>query len=309
MKILLIGATGFLGTYTVAELLEQKARLFVTVCRDRGASLPPGVEYQRLDVTDFAALKEIMAAQEPEVVINLAGLLTGLCACEPYKATMVNILGTANVLEAARLTGVRRVVLSSSAGVTAPDRIDTREEATISPDITLYGATKFYDEILGREYHKNYGLEVVSLRYSLLYGPGEVSSRGNAQRLKNIESCVLGSDVCIDDARGEDRAHLLHVRDAAHATALAATAPQPLNGAFNISGLPEDFLSFQEIVDILHAAFPGAGKVVFTGTKAPQRFGLYFHDKAQKAFGYTPATNARSGLLANAKQRLGNKQE
>lgn len=304
MKILAIGAAGFLGSIMVAELVERNIEVLVTDFKDRADNLPPGVEYRRLDVTDFPALQATMAREKPDVVINLAGLLTGLCAREPFKATQVNVMGTANVLEAGRLAGVRRVVLSSSAGVTAPERIDTREEARVSPDITLYGATKFYDEILGREYHKNYGLEVVCLRFSLIYGPGEVASPGNAQRLKNIESCVLGGDIHIDDATGDDRAHLLNVRDAAHATVLAATAPEPVTGVFNISGRPEDFLSFQEIVDILREIFPNAGTVVFTGKKAPQEFGLYFHDKARKAFGFSPAVSARRGLVANAQQRL-----
>lgn len=308
MKILVIGGAGFLGTFTVAGLLERKARVIATVFRDRADGLPPGAEYRRLDVADFAALKALMAETEPQVVINLAGLLTGLCACEPYTATRVNIMGAANVLEAARCAGVRRVVLSSSAGVAAPERIDTREDARVSPAVTLYGATKFYDEILGREYHRNYGLEVASLRYSLLYGPGEVASHGNAQRLKLLESCVLGADICIDDACGEDRVHLLHVRDAAHATILAATASQPVNGVFNISGPPEDFLSLQEIATLLHAAFPSAGRVSFTGKNPPQKFGLYFHDKARDAFGYSPAISARRGLVENAEQRLGTRQ-
>lgn len=309
MKVLAIGAAGFLGSIVVAELVERKAQVLVADFKDKAESLPAGVTYRRLDVTDFAGVKAVMAEAKPEVVINLAGLLTGLCAREPYKATQVNVMGMANVLEAARLSGVGRVVHSSSAGVTAPERIDTREEAKISPDVTMYGATKFYDEILGREYHRNYGLEVVCLRYSLIYGPGEVASPGNAQRLKNIESCVLGADIRIDDACGEDRAHLLNVYDAAHATVLAATAPEAVNGVFNISGMPGDFLSFQEIVDILHEAFPAAGKVVFTGNKAPQEFGLYFHDKARRAFGFSPAISARHGLVANAQQRLGKAQK
>ncbi|MBD5416522.1 MAG: NAD(P)-dependent oxidoreductase [Desulfovibrio sp.] len=304
MKILAIGAAGFLGSIVVAELVERKAHVLVADFKDKADNLPAGVEYRHLDVMDFTGVRTVMEEAKPEVVINLAGLLTGLCAREPYKATQVNVMGMANVLEASRFTGVKRVVLSSSAGVTAPERIDTREEAKISPDVTMYGATKFYDEILGREYHRNYGIEVACLRYSLIYGPGEVATPGNALRLKTIESCVLGNDIHIDDATGEDRAHLLNVYDAAHATVLAATATTAVNGVFNISGMPEDFLSFQEVVDVLHEAFPGSGKVLFTGKKAPQEFGLYFHDKARRAFGFVPTISARNGLIANAKQRL-----
>lgn len=306
MKFLAIGAAGFLGSFIVRELIEKGHQAVVLDFKDEAAGLPQGVSYLRGDVTDFNDMRAAIEKEKPDIVINLAGLLTGLCARNPYRAMQVNVMGMANVLEAARLNGVRRVVLSSSAGVCSPDRVDTREERKISPDVSMYGATKFMCEILGREFRKNYGLEVVSLRFSLIYGPGEVATVGNAMRIKTIESCVTGNAVVIDDVRPTDRVHLLHVSDAAHATVLAASVPGPLGAVYNISGLPVDFLSFQEIVDILHAAYPYAGSVTFTGTGTPVEYGLYLHDKARKDFGFRPAMTAARGLRQNAEMRLGN---
>ena len=304
MKILTIGAAGFLGSFVLKELTATGCELAGADFKDKPAELPATIAYRHVDVTDFENVREVVAWAKPDTVINLAGLLTNICASNPFQATRVNVMGAANVLEASRLTGVKRVVFASSAGVCSPDRIDTRETRPVSPQVSMYGATKFYDEVLCRQYEQNFGMETASLRYSLIYGPGDVSTPGNAQRLKNIESCVLGKDVVIDDASAEDRVHLLHVADAGRATAMAATSAAPVSGAYNISGPLGDFLSFGEIVDILRAAFPEAGQVMFGKGAAPQEFGLYSHRKAREAFGYVPHINARVGLVENGKNRL-----
>lgn len=303
MKILAIGAGGFLGNMIVTDLLNMGEDVTVGDFKPKPANWNDKIAYEQADITDFMKIRELTATIKPDAVLNLAALLTSACEREPYQATRVNVMGTANVLEAARLNNVKRVVLASSAGVTTPDRADGREERLISPLVSMYGASKFYDEVLGRVYNKNYGMEVASLRYSLIYGPGEVASAGNAKRLKDIESCVLGKDIVIEDATGLDRAHLLNVEDAAHATVAALTSNKPVNGVYNISGFLTDFLSFQEIVDILQTEFPDAGNVIFKGANRPQELGLYPHGKAREAFGYNPSIHAKDGLVANARMR------
>lgn len=304
MKVLAIGAAGFLGSFIVRELLEKGCEVSVLDFKEQ-AVLPAGAVYVRGDVTDFSQLLAAMSEIRPEVVINLAGLLTTMCAREPYKAMNVNVMGMANALEAARLTGVRRFVLSSSAGVCSPDRVDTREERSVSANVSMYGAGKFMCEILAREFRRNYGLDVVCLRFSLIYGPGTVATPGNAMRIKIIESCVTPRDVVIDDARATDRFHLCHVSDAAHAAVLASTVPGPLQTVYNISGIPADFLSFQELSDILHEICPQAGTVVFTGQGEPVEYGMYLHDKARRDMGYIPQYTARRGLEENVRAARG----
>eukprot|EP01022_Parablepharisma_sp_SALTPOND_P024214 TRINITY_DN53297_c0_g1_i1.p2 TRINITY_DN53297_c0_g1~~TRINITY_DN53297_c0_g1_i1.p2 ORF type:complete len:311 (+),score=101.20 TRINITY_DN53297_c0_g1_i1:189-1121(+) len=304
MNILAIGAGGFIGSFTVEELAAQGHEVTVLDFKPVEQDRDDGVHRLQGNVTNSEDLRKAMEASRPQVVINLAALLTGLCAKEPFQATLVNIMGTANVLELARLQGVQRVVLASSAGVCTPERKDTREECSISPEVSMYGATKFMGEVLNKEFRHNYGLEVVSLRYTLIYGTGEVASPGNALRLKMIENAVTGQDVVIDDVRETDRVHLLHVRDAARATVLAATVPGPLRRVYNISGVPEDFLSFGEIVQILKRINPDAGKVEFHGQGAPMEHGLYLCDKARKDLGYQPSFTAEEGFRYNAQTRM-----
>ena len=304
MKILAIGAAGFLGNYIVRGLIDEGHDVTVLDFKPEVPDLPDGASYRRGDVTNLDAMMTAMAEEKPEVVIDLAGLLTKLCASQPYKSMAVNTMGVANVLEAARLNGVKRVVISSSAGVCSPDRVDTREERPVSTQVSMYGATKFMCEILGREYRKNYGLEVVCLRYTLIYGPGEVATPGNAMRLKMIESCVDGRSVHIDDAYATDRFHLIYVKDAARAAILAATCPSALDLVYNISGVPADFMSFEDYAAILKKICPEAGEVSFSGQGTPVEYGMYLHDKARWDFGFIPEFTAELGLRVCAAQRL-----
>lgn len=304
MNIMAIGAGGFLGSHMVQELSENGHAVTVLYFSRAPEGDTCGVRWLQGDVTRWEEVQAAMDSCQPQVVINLAGLLTSLCAQEPFKATQVNILGTANVLELARLHGVERVVLASSAGVCSPERKDTREECFISPEVSMYGATKFMGEVLGREFRKNYGLEVVSLRYTLIYGIGDVATPGNAMRLKEIESAVTGKNVVIDDVRETDLVHLLHVQDAAHATVLVATAPGPLRRVYNIAGVPEDFLSFGGIVEILKRINPAVGTVEFRGQGHPVEHGLYLCDKARQDLGYEPRFTAEQGFRLNAEARL-----
>lgn len=301
MNILAIGAGGFLGSFIVAELVELGHTVTIMDFKPAPRTGPEdSIHRIQGDVTSMDDVRQAMEASRPEVVLSLAGLLTALCAKEPFKAVQVNVVGVANVLEQARLHGVRRVVNASSAGVCSPDRVDTRENCRVSSEVSMYGATKFMDEVLSREYRRNYGLEAVNLRYTLIYGPGEVATPGNAMRLKTIESAVTGKNVVISDARETDCAHLLHVKDAAHATVLAMTAPGPLKTVYNIAGITEDFLSFGNIVALLRRINHETGTVEFKGTGAPVDNGLYLCDAAREDFGYVPEYTAEKGFRENA---------
>ena len=303
MNILAIGAGGFMGAFIARELAELGHRVTVMDFKPVPADAEnSSVRRLQGDVTKVENVRSAMEESRPEVVISLAGLLTSLCAKEPYKATQVNIMGVATVLEQARLIGARRVINASSAGVCSPDRVDTREDCHISPKVSMYGATKFIGEVLGREFRRNYNLEVVNLRYSLVYGAGEVATPGNAMRLKKIESAASGKDVLIDDARETDRVHLVHVSDAAHATVLATIAPGALKPVYNISGVPADFLSFGEIVAILRRINPKTGRITFTGQGTPIRYGMYLSDLAREDLSYIPRYTAESGLRENVRR-------
>jgi nucleoside-diphosphate-sugar epimerase len=298
LNILVTGATGFLGSNIVNKLRARGTQVGVFDIQPASAlpAFVDSVSWFQGDITRIETISEVVQTFAPEVIIHLAGLLQYGCAKDPRNAVMVNILGLSNVLEAARINKVARFVTASSAAVYGLEKKDTRENAPLPCDITLYGATKFFGETLCRQYTLNYGLETVNLRYFAVYGPGEVRSPGIAQVLMDMQKSATGKAVTISSVKSTDMLHLVYVSDAAEATVLAATVQGPVSPIYNIAGVPDDFVSFSELAACIKQIAPNAGEIHFCGT-GPDRSGGFFDiSLASQELGYEPSYTMESGL-------------
>jgi len=124
------------------------------------------------DVTNFDQLAKIVVENRVTWVFHLAALLSAIGEQQPKTAMSVNNTGTENILELARVYGLKVCVPSTIAafGPTTPQ--DNTPNLTIMRPTTIYGITKVYNELLGEYYHRRYGVDFRSLRY-----PGVISSR------------------------------------------------------------------------------------------------------------------------------------
>jgi len=299
MRILVTGATGFIGSYIVKELSERGENIVVFDIQPPPVSMAKFTEnatWIQGDIRNENEVEKVVSENRPEVIINMAGLLLFGCMENPRRAVEVNVLGLSNVLEASRKHGVRRIVTASSAAVYGTAKSDPREVAPIPTNVTLYGATKFLNEVLCRQYIENYELEATNLRYYGVYGPGEVRSPGMAKVIKSIESIVTGRNVVLPNLKASDHTHLVFVADAAHATVLAATVPGPLSIAYNIAGTPEDYVSFREIVSTIKKLEPASGDVIFEGKGEARGLGMFDISLARKELGFNPRYTMEEGL-------------
>ena len=304
MKIMVTGATGFIGSYIVRELLKRQEELAVFDIQEPSRvlqGLEKRTDWQLGDIRRPEDVDRVVSSFRPEAIINMAGLLMFGCREDPRRAVEINVLGLSNVLEAARKNGVKRVVTASSAAVYGRGREKPLESASVPPNVTLYGATKFLGEIQCRQYIQNYGLEATNLRYYGVYGPGEVRSPGMAKVIKEIESIVTGRDVSIPHLSASDRTHLVFVADAAHATVLAATVPGPVSLAYNVAGRGEDYVTFGEIVAAIKRLEPRAGKVIFGREGESSDIGFFDISLAQRELGFEPKYTMETGLKESIK--------
>jgi UDP-glucuronate 4-epimerase len=177
---LITGALGCIGAWTCRQLVreghpvvaydlsEDRHRLELVLSR---AELDQ-VRFLRGDVADLDALEATMARERITHVVHLAALLVPLAKADPPRGALVNVVGTVNVLEAARRGGVEGVAYASSAA--AYDRADGPrvEEDDRGRPLNHYGVHKQANEGAARVYWLDDGVASVGLRPHVVYGPG-----------------------------------------------------------------------------------------------------------------------------------------
>jgi threonine 3-dehydrogenase len=175
MRILITGAGGQIGGDLVETFRRRGHTVIATDVAMPPDRVPPSdkVSWHHLDVTDASSVLALMRRVEPERVFHLAAILSARGEEIPQMTYRVNELGTYNVLEACRETGVGQLIFTSSIAVFGPDthtETPTPDEAPRHPT-TMYGVNKASGELLGAYYHRRYGFDFRAVRF-----PGLISA-------------------------------------------------------------------------------------------------------------------------------------
>jgi nucleoside-diphosphate-sugar epimerase len=226
-RVLVIGGAGFIGSHIVDQLLDEPVREIVVLDNfARGArhNLDEAVKDPRVtlvegSIADTDLLDRLMEGTDH--VWLLAALWLYECVHEPRSAVEINIVGTFNVLDAARRAGVKKVVYSSSASVYGDALFTPMTEDHPFNNRTLYGATKIAGEQMFRAYNEQHGLDYVGLRYMNVYGP-RMDYKGTyvSVIMKVLDRIEAGERPTIfgDGSQAYD---FVHVGDVARANILA----------------------------------------------------------------------------------------
>lgn len=294
MRALVTGGAGFIGSNLVRLLLDESHDVVVLDDLSSGyrENVPAGVELVEADVADPGAVQT--AADGCSVVFHLAASVGNSRSIQhPLADSRTNVLGTLAVLEAARSTGIDRVVLSSSAGIFGELKtLPISEDHPQDPD-SPYGVSKLAAEKMCLVYNKLHGMSNVCLRYFNVYGPHQrFDAYGNvipifAERILRHEPVVIFGD-------GEQTRDFIHVRDVARANRAAGTTPG-VAGAFNlgsgarisINALAASMVEISgEPAGIVHGPVrPGDVRDSLADTAA-----------AHEAFGFSPSVDLVEGL-------------
>jgi UDP-glucose 4-epimerase len=179
MDCLVTGGAGFIGSNLVDALLAARHR--VTVIDDLSTgkranlteALAQGARLEEVDVRDAGAVAAVFAGAAPEVVFHLAAQVDVRASVQdPAADATTNVLGTIAVLNAARESGARRLVNTSTGGGLYGDAglLPTPEDYPVRP-LAPYGQGKYAAEGYCALYTRLHGLSSVSLRYGNVYGP------------------------------------------------------------------------------------------------------------------------------------------
>ncbi len=251
--ILVTGALGLVG-HAARVALEAAGRPVLAV--DRAAGTVEGRPVVAGDVTAVHRLHALAREAGGFAGILHCGAFSGpmVARDDPSAIVAVNITGTANILELARIHGVRRVVFCSSVSACGhtPDGLDPVPEATPLHPTTVYGASKAAGEALVDGYAAQYGLDGLSLRLGWVYGP----RRSTACTLREMLRHALAGRPFQMPFGADQHRQYVHVDDVARALVLALDARQPQQRAYTING--GTCVTLGEIAAIARRVVPGA---------------------------------------------------
>ncbi|MGC1719621.1 MAG: SDR family oxidoreductase [Isosphaeraceae bacterium] len=233
-KILVTGASGFLGTYLVPLL--RRSHEVVATDRDD------------LDVTDISAVHRVIKRHHPDLVCHLAAL----CGAAPSRENppdyyAVNTLGTVHLLEACRHVGVERFLFISSLTVHGASSDPVDESSAFSPRHP-YAASKVAAEFAVRDYSRHMGIHSIILRPTLVVGEGskELHALGDfvLEALRGEEIVLFGG--------GNHRRDFVHPQDVAAAMLLAVERlDRALDTSYEVFNISQgQALSMRDLADM-----------------------------------------------------------
>ena len=230
MKCVVTGGCGFIGTHLVDRLVRSGHQ--VTVLDDLSTSslerLNPSAEPLYCSVTDADTL--VAATDGADVVFHTAAWARiERSVADPVGTHAVNVTGTLNVLRAAHLNGVSRVVNSSSSSVYGDQSTHLmREDMTPKPK-SPYALQKLMGEQYAELFAGLFGMSIVSLRYFNVYGPGQPSDGQYALVIPRfLRMRREGNPLTVYGDGAQTRSYT-HVSDVVEANLLAAVADLPVS--------------------------------------------------------------------------------
>ena len=229
-KVLVTGATGFIGGFVVKELVNQGCPVRATdLSHTDSRSLGKlGVEFMASDLLDPESLARVL--QGIDRVIHLAACFDFNVSRE--KAFAVNVRGTENLCQAALDAGVSRFVHLSTAGVHGtPRKVPVCEDDPKWPVENDYVLTKWWGEKAAWRYHRDHGLPVTVLRPALVYGPGSEYLGSYFFGLGSLALSLKRKKVYL--VRGGVASSWIHVEDVAGIVVFLLDAPGAVGRAFN----------------------------------------------------------------------------
>jgi UDP-glucose 4-epimerase len=294
---------GYIGSTILTQLRDAGERP-VSYDRDYARVRLEDVEYVQGELFDLPRLLDTLRTLEIARILHVAAMPHPQHSVAfPLTTVTSNVMGTVNVLEAARVAGIRRLVhFSSEAAYGHRPEPLVDEQCPLEP-ITPYGATKAAVELFGNVYGDVYGMDVTALRVTEVYGPG---NRGPQVLCDIVDAVVLGQPYVLAEG-GSHAMHFVHVEDVARAAVLAIQhdlLPQP---AYNVSGPSEHTLA--DAVEVIRSIIPAAHIEIGPGfLDGVDRQGKWDISAAERDLGFRPAWTLEAGLrgfLADVSARSG----
>jgi UDP-N-acetylglucosamine/UDP-N-acetyl-alpha-D-glucosaminouronate 4-epimerase len=299
LKAIVTGGAGFIGSNLVQALLERghEVRVLDNLSTGRLANLA-GIETDlELLEGDVRRLDQVQAATRGvELVFHQAALPSVPRSIEdPIGCAEVNVMGTLNVLIAARDQDVRRLVLASSSSIYGNGVAAPRRESQRPDPISPYAASKLAAERYAVSFGRLYPLETVSLRYFNVFGPRQDAQSQYAAVVPRFIAAVAAGEPVTVYGDGEQSRDFTYVADVVDANVLAADAPEVSGAVVNVAaGRSRTVGALADAVG--HALDRPVEKRYLPARPGETRDSWADIGKARRLLGYEPRTALEEGL-------------
>lgn len=304
-KILVTGGAGFIGSHLTELLVAQGARVRVADNLENGslenlASCTKKIEFLKTDLNDFSACRK--AAKGCQIVMHLAAKVGGVGYNVEHQGTMffANVNLNTNMMEAARLEGVKKYLCISSACVyprycTIPTPEEEGFKDDPEPTNFGYGWSKRIAELQARAYLQEFDMQIVVVRPYNSYGPRDHFQLDKAHVIPAlINKIAAGQDPLIVWGDGEQSRAFVYVTDLAGGMMLAIEKGNS-GEVFNIG--TEEEIKIKDLVALVVKIFGSQVHVKFDSSHLggqPRRNADI--SKAKRILGYAPRISLEEGL-------------
>ena len=295
MKVLVTGGAGFIGSHVTDVLLDAGHEVWALddLSSGRRENLRPEVRLVVADIRSPEAAR-LVESGSFEVMCHLAAQMdVRRSVTDPRFDADVNVGGFLNLLEAARKSGVRKVVFSSTGGAIYGEQdVYPAPETHPTRPVSPYGVSKASGELYLGYYRAQYGLESVALRYANVYGPRQ-NPHGEAGVVAIFSERLLRGETCIVNGTGQQTRDFVYGPDVARGNLLAATSD--VEGPINVgTGIETD-------VNRLYALLAAAAGTDRPAKHAPAKPGEQMRSsvdpsRAAEVLGWRPTVALEEGL-------------
>jgi UDP-glucose 4-epimerase len=299
MRILVTGGGGLIGSHLVDRLLAEGHAVrvldnFSTGRRENLLEVQPEIEIVEGDVQSYE--RAHTAVRGCEVVLHQAALPSVPRSIQdPLTTNAVNVVGTLNVLLAARDSGVRRVVFASSSSVYGLAEELPKHEGLRPEPASPYAVGKLAGESYCRSFSEVYGLDTVALRYFNVFGPRQDPLSQYAAVIPRFVSALLAGQRPTIYGDGRQSRDFTYVENVVDATLLAMEAPGAAGQVFNVACGEQVTLS--ELADQLAELTGSELQPVYEPPRAGEvRHSVADVTLARRVLGYEPRVVLREGL-------------
>lgn len=291
--VLVTGGAGFLGSNVARQLVDEGAQVTLldnSVTAGGAKNISGFRDRVRLlqgDITVESSVKEAVRGQDVVVHTAFPVLKCDRSLSNQYIAS--GTVGTFNILKEA-LAQRALVVYASSISVYGRQLYTPIDEKHPLDPILIYGATKLAGEYYCRVMSREYGLSVVTLRFSDLYGPGV--GRSNAP-FNFLKQALAGLPLVVRGG-GKQKRSYIYVEDAAAAVLLAIKKPEAGGMVFNVGG--DETTTIADLARKAVKIIGSSSEIVFEKGLVDEREYLIDSSLAKSVLGFSPKVNLDTGL-------------